>query len=212
MSSKQVTDREKSADAVIAAAETHADAIHQSLSALCKDHLRPGEVMPDFALATHLFGRVLGGTKVEMVESDRKNEVELGDDEPARNARDQIRDLLYTTAVEQREVFTGVYGAEFTSTIISGITPRDPVVLSRFAQEIIDKLDKAQLPAPRIKGAMIDKQAIIATLTAQKKALDESVQAVAREVREAQVTQVEKDRSITKHDKTFSKVATQSAP
>ncbi len=207
MSSKQVTDREKSAEAVSAAGTTHADSIHQALSALFQAHLAPGETMPDFALMCRLFSRSLADTKAGMVKADEAHIAELGDDAPVREARDEIAAKLYSEIVDLREVLIGLFGVKTANAIISGGTPRDPVVLSRFAKDVADKLSQVQLPAPRVKGAKLDKQAIAISLLTQKTELDARLSDVARELREAQATQVAKDRAIGAYDELFAQVA-----
>jgi len=52
MSSKQVTDREKSASSVVAVGDTQAQSIGEALAKRLKPSLHKGETMPDLALVT----------------------------------------------------------------------------------------------------------------------------------------------------------------
>ncbi|WP_438034668.1 hypothetical protein [Sorangium sp. So ce204] len=57
MPSKLVTERQKSANSVVASGEAHAGRIAAELEALLSPHLRKGEKMPDLSLFTHIAGR-----------------------------------------------------------------------------------------------------------------------------------------------------------
>src|SRR5690606_11160363 len=87
-------------------------------------------------------------------------------------------------------------------------TPEDPVALSRFAGEVCSRLQEVDLGPPRVAGAEIDKNALIQQLTAQRNEVNERLETVAVEEREAQVTMVAKQRAIAKYDQTFSGLAT----
>jgi hypothetical protein len=58
MTSKQVNDREKSARAVGAAAETHATQIAAGFTRALTAHLKSGETLPDAGLLARLIGRL----------------------------------------------------------------------------------------------------------------------------------------------------------
>jgi len=208
MPSKQVTDRQKSADAVVAALNTHGIAVAEALDAALSSHLGEGEAMPDVALLLSLVGRALDTQKLKMVRADDAHERELGDDEPARDARDSAVEALYSELVDLREVFIGLYGGTFTNSIFLGITPRDPVVLARFAQMIERNLEECELPAPRIRGALLDKAEEIGKIEGLRAILESHIQAVAREAREAQATQAAKNKAMDDYDQFFSGSAT----
>src|SRR5262245_44243021 len=125
MASKLVTDREKSANAVVAVGETQADAVGQALKDVLKTHLKKGETMPDVALFMRLIARSLDAAKTRMVDADAAHEAELSDDEPIRRARDKATEALSDKLVELREMVTGVYGAATASAIFPGTTPQD---------------------------------------------------------------------------------------
>lgn len=208
MSSKQVTDREKSATAVVAVAETQATAVAEALIPVLTPHLAPGESIPDIALFMTLGARALDAAKARMVASDIAHDAELADDAPVRRARDEAQAALNDKLVELREVITGLYGAAAAARVFAGPTPEDPVVLSRFAGEVAAALATTALPAPRIAGAQIDTAATAAEILALKAALDTSLKDVAREVREAQVTLDAKNRGMADYDVAFAGWAT----
>lgn len=208
MAAKQVTDREKSANAVIAVGETQAEATGVALGKLFKPHLAKGEEMPDIGLVMRLVARALAASKGKMVAADAAHEAELGDDEPIRRARDEAAGALSDKLVELREVITGVYGAAAATTVFPGPAPQDPVVLSRFAGEVVTELGRVKLPAPRIKGAKLDLHETAADLSERRAKLDAQIKDVAKEVREAQATLDEKNQGLAGYDELFGGGAT----
>lgn len=207
MPSKLVTDRQKSADAVSMAADVHAERVHAALSALLSPYLANAETMPDVSILVRLCGRALRATKEQMVTADEAHEAELGDDEPARKARDEAFEELYAELVTQREVLTGLYGAAVATQIMPGETPRDPVVLARFSRAVEKNLTEIPLPASRVKGATLNAADVKATLSGLREALETRIEAVTREVREAQTTQSAKRQSMDTYDGMFGGVA-----
>ncbi len=204
MPSKQVTDRQKSADSIIAAVDTNGPAVDTALQSLLTPHLREGEVLPDGALFLTLVARALGAEKQKLITADETHEAELLDDEPHRKARDSAAEALRQEVIDLREVLTGIYGSTFAAQIVPGTTPRDPVVLARFTQSIEKTLASAALPTSRIKGATLDKVEALATLGALRQTLEQALQAVVREARESQATQVQKDQAMDAFDGAFS--------
>lgn len=208
MPSKQVIDRQKSAEAVIAVGEIHAAAVAPALAAELQPHLGEGETLPDLGLLMRLMARMLQATRTDLVTADEAHEAELADDIPARQDRDTRAQTLFSRMVELREVLQGLYGADLVRAVMPAPTPSDPVVLSRFAGEVLTALAAAQLPPPRIPGATLDIPALVAELQTHRDALAQQLTAVALEVREAQATQVARNRAMDTHDQIFAAVAT----
>ncbi|APR74806.1 Hypothetical protein A7982_00152 [Minicystis rosea] len=208
MSSKQVTDREKSARAVVAAGETQADAIGAALAQVFKPHLRKGEPSPDVSRVAVLLSRALDAAKATMVEADVAHDAEIGDDDGYRKARDEAAADLADRLIELREILTGVYGTATANSVFTSRTPEDPVVLSRFARDIEGALGRVTLPKARIKGAKLDIAETIADLAQRREKLDATLADVARELREAQATLDAKNRAIAAYDEVFGGVAT----
>ncbi len=208
MAAKQVTDREKSAHAVVAAGQTHAEATGAAVGELLKPHLGKGESLPDIGLVMILVARALEAAKTRMVEADAAHEAELGDDDAIRRARDEAATALSDRLVELREVIVGVYGSATAGAVFPGPAPQDPVVLSRFAGEVGAQLERVKLPAPRLKGAKLDLAETAADLRDLRAALDAKIKDVAREVREAQATLAGKTQALAAYDELFGGGAT----
>jgi hypothetical protein len=208
MASRQVTDREKSARSVIAAGEANADLVQSALAEQVKPFLEKGEKVPDYAGMIRLSGRRLGAARDHMVTADEAHEQELADDAPAREERDEAQASLRAELVELREMISGVYGGPTAGRLFVGSTPEDPVLLGRFAGEVADAFKRVKLPAPRVKGAKLDVDEIIASLRDGRVRLEGHLEAVQREIREAQQTAEAKNAAIAAYDTLFTSVAT----
>lgn len=209
MPSKQVIDRQKSANAVIAAGETHAERVAADLDALLSPYLQRGEKMPDLALFTRLITRSLADVRDRMVAADEAHLGELADDGPPREARDDVATELYSELTELREWLTGLYGAAALKRLgFSEATPRDPVHLERFAGEVACALGGKDLPKPRRKGVRWDADETVARIEELREALRGHLKDVAREAREAEATLVAKTAAISAYDERFSRAAT----
>jgi hypothetical protein len=151
-----------------------------------------------------LVGRGCNGTIQSLVNADNVHQAELADDDPARLARDNAATALRQECINLREILTGMYGGAITTQVVPEAVPRDPVMLSRHGQTIEENLARITLPTPRIPGATLDKAAIITRFGTLRQTLDDTIQIVAREVREAQATQSAKDDAMDSFDHFFS--------
>ncbi|MEO0326380.1 MAG: hypothetical protein AAF447_25760, partial [Myxococcota bacterium] len=86
----------------------------------------------------------------------------------------------------------GVYGAQAEEAVFTGRTAMDAVVVARTAGEVATRLEAAPLPEPRVNGATLDVAALAAELRAGRATVEQALDDVAREAREAQVTLTEK--------------------
>lgn len=208
MPSKQVVDRQKSAEAVIAAAETHAERVGTAAEEKLAPFLKGKQPAPNIKALIALASASLASTKKTMVEADEAHVQELGDDDAPRENRDAAQQALSTELVELREWMTGLFGGAAVRKLgFSDQAPRDAVALSRFAGEVVTALKTKPLPAPRKKGVKWDADESIETLTKLRTSLDGFIADVAREAREAQGTLVTKNNAIAAYDESFREVA-----
>lgn len=209
MPSKQVTDRQKNARTVLAALSTHESALARDLGGQLAPHLARGESLPDLALLLSLIGRSLSQATDALVAADTAHEAELRDDAEPRAARDEVADQLRTELVDLRATVLGLYGNPgLVALALQGETPRDPVVLSRFATDVLRACTApATLPSPKVRGAKLDLKELAGLLGPLCKSLDAHLSAVAREEREAQVTLSQKNAALEHFDRTFSAAA-----
>jgi hypothetical protein len=209
MASKAVTDRQKNARAVMAAASTHAESIANGLGPILSARLERGEKLPDLALLTKLLERTLEIASAELVAADAAHQAELRDDDAPRAARDEAAEELRAELVELRSTVLGLYGQTGLKALaLVGETPRDPVVLSRFASDVLSALPTASLPPSKVKGAKLDTKEVAQALAPLLKALDKHMTTVAREEKEAHATLTRKNAAQQVFDERFSSVAT----
>lgn len=202
MASKQVTDRQKGADAVLAIFDAQGGTLASAA----------GPVLGTDAQTVHttlgLLQRALKNSRDAMVQADTAHETELADDPRAREARDEAAAKLSDKVIELRSVITGMYGAATSRAVIVGQTPRDPVALERFVGEIVQNLGAVTWPAPRFAGAGLDAKAVAQDLSGAREALQAALTQVASEEREAQGSLSKKNQAIDEYDRGFTGVAT----
>ena len=123
-------------------------------------------------------------------------------------ARDEAMAALQARFVEFRELLTGLYGSAISRDVFQGEAPRDPVTLARYSGEVAARLEQTKLPEPRQPGAHIDTAAVVDNFAALRKPLEESLKAVAKEVREAQVARQARNEAMDDYDRVFTGIAT----
>ncbi|MCA9651572.1 MAG: hypothetical protein KC501_16765, partial [Myxococcales bacterium] len=209
MPSKLVTDRQKSAAAVIAAARTHGSQAAEAISTTLGPHLAKAEDRPDVELLLELSTRALETAITTLVQADTAHEAELSDDAGPRRQRDELATALYDDLIELKEVATGLLGRGALQPLrLEGTTPRDPTVLVRHAEGVIEALRSAELPKSRVRGAKLHTDEWAQRLSEHTEALSSTLGDVARELREAEATLVAKNQALAEHDRTFGDVAT----
>ncbi len=208
MPSKQVVDRQKSATAVGAAADTHGPKVAAAVSEVVASYLQEGEVMPDVALLLVLAKRLLDDRTASMVAADEAHAAELGDDAPARDAREETSHALRDLLVTARPLLAGVYGPGAPAAVgLVGSLPDDPAMLARKAGEVATALGAADLGEPRSSYVSLDPTALADDLAIGAAAVDAALKKVAAEVREAETTLTAKHGAIDGYDGAFADVA-----
>lgn len=210
MTSKQVTDRSKSALAVSTAGRTHAAEVATALQEILSPALEAGESIPNVALLVELLARTLDTSAHLMVKTDETHHLELSDDAAPRQARDESTVELSDELVELREWIVGLYGAKEVEKFgFTGSTPSDPVVLVRYTQNVIQAFQNiSPWPKPRRAGVTWDVNATVSKLLSLSSALENHIKSVAREAREAEASLQAKHNAMAEYDERFGQVAT----
>lgn len=209
MAARMVVQRERSATSVRSALDAFSERVGAKLTALTASQVGEGEKAPDWAYSMRLLGRALAQGAEAMRKADDAHEQELADDAAPRDARDVAVTKLYDAVVALREVATGLYTSKVLPSLgLVGSTPRDPVLLVRYAENVVDKLGKVALPASRVANAAIDTAGVGCSLQGLVDELSAAVADVGREEREAQLTLSTKRAAIAAHDTLFGGVAT----
>lgn len=209
MPSKLVTDRQKSAEAVIAAGRTHAVAVADAAEKVFEPYVLGKQKVPDLRVLIELAAAALEDSAKRMVQADQAHIRELSDDDAPREARDEVAAALSAEIVDLRDWLRGLYGVSALKQLgFSDATPRDPVALSHFADQVIRALHSKSLPAPKRSGVSWEAKEVVKKLTSMRDALEKHLKDVARESREAEATLVAKNNAIAAYDERFAEVAT----
>lgn len=208
MPSKQVVDRQKEAQAVIAAGTTHAAAIVEGLVALFSPVLQRGEKLPDLDLLLRLALRVLDGAQQDLVDADEAYQRELLDDAEPRQRRDEAAAALREQLMAVRDLMEGLFGeALVRRSGFTSETPEEPVLLSRFARQVSGSMQEVPLPKPRLPGLKINPAELTAELDARRERLDQALADVTRESKEAQASLSARDAATASYDTRYQGVA-----
>lgn len=204
MASKGVTDRQKVAGAIMAAARTHAERVGEQLRETLSVVLEKGETFPDQTLFLRLLARYLEMRTGSIVTADETHLRELGDDRGPRRRRDEAAAALYSAVVGIREALNGAYGRERAKELlnIDGETSDEPVVLLRQANRTLEVLRQPPPDTPplRVQGVGVDFETMAGQL---QPALDELARAVREldvELREQEATLQAKDLALDAFD------------
>lgn len=210
MPSKQVTDREKSARAIVAATEAHAAEIVAGVTRELSPYLKAGEKLPDIGLLVRLFGRKTEADNAALVAADRAHEKELSDDAAPREARDTAAGEVRAVLVDLRAAIDAGYGPTALAQLgLDQAIPVDPSVLAAMAGDVAKALEDAsiKLPNPRRKRMKIDRAGFAEDLRAELPDLQKALAKVSKEEREKDTTQRAKNEAMAKNDATFSACA-----
>lgn len=214
MLSKLVADREQSARTVGAAFSTHGPVAARQLDALLSEATQPDERVPDLVHVVALLHRRLDRARQAMTEADQVHTRELGDDGAVRDARDAAKASVLSLVNSIRLALTSRFGQDFGGRLgASGPAPSAPNDVLSWGKKFHDALANATLPAVDLDADDNDEVGTFSKEVASRKLgqrlsqLEHALADVAREGREAEATQVAKDKAIAAYDRTFSLTA-----
>lgn len=199
MQQKMSSDRLKSALFVTQAARTHRAALVAGLSTrLNRPALDAGALID--GIADGIDGAAEGLRVAAQAHRD-----ELGDDPAVRAERDARAEALYGQMIAVREALGGIYGPACLEALTqTGRLPPRPDMLLESAEALVRALPVV-LPqhTPRF-GAGFDPAEIVESIQAGIEPLRAALKAVAREVREAEATLVQRNKARDLYDAIFS--------
>ena len=208
MASTAVMFREKNAKSVIDSARTNLNKINKGLRKLLLPYIPDGENLLNFEHQILAQIRLLEEKRDKMVSADDLNMVENKEDRAARGVRNEKILALYKALVALRKAIDGLYGGPAAEMLrFSGKTPKEPVALNRFANEVIIALKSSSLPEPKVEGTSIDINFWIGKLETLKEQLNIKVEDVGREQRESEQTMIAKNQAVEDFDEYFSRVS-----
>ena len=211
MLSKLVADREQSARTVGAAFGTHGPVAARLLSELLAGAAQPGEALPDLGFFVTLLQRRLNGASQTMTDADQAHTRELGDDPAARDARDVAKASVLSVVTAIRMALTSRFGQDFGGRLgASGPAPDVPSDVLSWGRKVYNALSSLSLPEVDLQSddndevGTFSKDAALRKLGQRLAQLEAALDAVAREGREAEATQAQKDKAVAAYDRTFS--------
>jgi len=149
-----------------------------------------------------------------MSDADLMHTRELSDDPAARDTRDMAKASVQSLVTSIRLALTSRFGQDFGGRLgTAGPAPDAPNEVLSWGLKVHDALSTLNLPAADLDADDTDDVGVFSQETALRKLgqrlgqLEQALDAVAREGREAEVTQGGKDKAITAYDRAFSLTA-----
>jgi len=211
MLSKLVADREQSARSVGAAFQTYGPLAAAQVADLLREELLEEESLPDVRLFVALLQRRQQRTCQAMTAADQAHVLELGDDAPVRAARDTAKTAVLAIVASIRLSLTSRFGQDFGGRLgASGSAPASPSEILSWGRNVHAALKRLELPAADPNSddndevATFQKEAAVRKLGQRLTQLQDALGDVALEGREAEATQVNKDKAVAAYDQTFS--------
>lgn len=207
---KAVTDREGSAEAVAAAAETHVARVNEAFTKRFGDFATKKEKaekgLPDMGFALVLVARALRASIGALVEASTAHDRELADDDAPREARDAAAAELVRLMVGIRAAVEVVFGKRGLKALgIDGRTPTDAKAILEHTRSFLRHLEDPAMEMPPLiqQGVHVEPQVWAGKLRAPLGKLEAARKVVAREEREAQATGDAKAKAILAFDDMF---------
>ena len=145
-----------------------------------------------------------------MVEADQAHSRELGDDPAVRDERDLAKGAVLSLVTSIRLSLTSRFGQDFGGRLGAfGPSPESPSDVVSWGRKVHDALASLRLPAADLDAdndevGTFSKETALRKLEERLMRLERALADVAREGREAEATQVQKDKAIAAYDRTFS--------
>jgi hypothetical protein len=203
-SSKMVNDRYRSALLVAKIADVSADTAAERLNAAFGAPEDPAEPRPDWAGIMRLVGRTLLAHADRLVAADSALIKELEDDQEPRGRRERARGVLFQRLGSVRSLVRGIYGDTAVNRLgLSGPTPTEPIALHRLGKHLLDNLSLLETMVPVAEGGVLDIPTVRTRLGEEVGALGTAIDDLAREARERDMAQLQKDKIMDEYDVHF---------
>ncbi len=201
--SKAVTLRTRSAEAVTAAATTHAPTVETAVAKLMG--AKAGEAARTLLTAA---ATTLTGAKNKLHSAEAAHVVELADDIPVRKERDEAVDEVRAIMVDMRRTLDAVAPRSYIQAIgLAGGTPEDPTLLRRQAVLVAGGLEREPVPPSRLPDYTFPAAATAKQLRLAAGRLEGALSGIARETKENQESLIKRDQVMDEFDTVFRTVA-----
>ncbi len=169
-----------------------------------------GAVVPDFWALQLFFLEVLRTLRGRVEDTERSHVDELADDAEPRSRRDSADSTLRSRMTELKSFFIGVYKPESVEALgFPRVLGRTPEELLRQVDHLLGHLRAADLvlPAPIVGEVSLPLADIATSLQPLADDLRTALTDVGREVKEANLTQLDRNRAVEEYDKAFLGIA-----
>ena len=208
MASKGVVDREKSAQSVISSAMSNKGKINEELHKVLESYFPDGEELPDFKRIFDALICLLKEKRDKMVVAYNAHMLEQKEDRAARITRNERIVELYNALVVLRGMVSNMYDGPSGELLrFSGKTPKEPLALDIFAQEVVIALRIDSLPEPKVLGTSIDTGFWADKIEALRVRLNNSVENLGNELRQSEQTMITKNQAVADYDEYFARTA-----
>ncbi len=208
MTSKMVTDRQKTSRSLCAAIDTFGPQTVQAVGELCAPHLAHGETMPDLTLLFSLLTKVVQADIDALVLADAELARQHTKDSNIRNERDAANEAIVAALVEFGEVIDGLYGRSARPKVgLANKVSRDPVVVQEQARRVAQTVLDIDL-TPRVKNLQVDLKPYSQSFNSLADSLGNALESLASNLRATDKAQVLKDSAMAHFQKSYLKVAT----
>ncbi|MBK7087274.1 MAG: hypothetical protein IPH53_22595 [Flavobacteriales bacterium] len=201
--SRAVTLSVRSADAVVAAATTHANTVREALTKVLGAGAGDAAVVLLQAGATSL-----KASKDKLLGAETAHIIELSDDIPVRKERDDARVSLREELVRLRPTVEAAAGTDYLARIgMTGGSPEDPSEMQRLAGVVVAGLRREALPASLLPGYVLPAAELATRLEQKARRMGAAMEAINRETKENQETLQKRDRALADFTTVFRAVA-----
>ncbi|MCH9651784.1 MAG: hypothetical protein K0U98_26385 [Deltaproteobacteria bacterium] len=204
MPSKMVTDRQKTALALQAAARRHAGSIAEAFGEKLASTASEGATGIDITNLLIGVGDYLAGIAEAMVQADEAKFGEVHEDRSLRKRHDELAAKLGPELSKVRSAVDAAFGTGASVRVLGleGPMGRDPLVLHRKAQRAIERLGEGSLDglSPLIQGLTLEPEALVAQFEPTTEALGAILESISEGNRDVEARLGEKSASLEGFD------------
>ncbi len=208
--SRKVLSRQRAGISLNAAAAEHGDEAGAGLAALLAPYLGEGESVPDLSLFQNLLSRHHAAQIRLLVRFDEAHAAEIDNDAANRRRRDRATENLYQTLTRIRKVIDATCGDGSCSETLGfgGPVTREPLAVLRKAQRVIERIDAPGFRPPvlGLPGLAADPALWRAELAGPTAELEQAVEALAADHREAETSRRNKNQALADYDLVYGRI------
>lgn len=207
MTSKQVTDRDRSTTTAVSMLSSYAEPVQEGATVALSEFLEEGETMPQVGLLMLLLARSADASRATLKAADEAHERELSDDAKPREDRDAKEVRVGDLTVAARNTVGAIYGPTGLAALgIKDPMPSSTLGRAHYARGLVNALRDPEvvLPEPRAKSMKLDRAELADEIDVELVPLEAAMAEVTREESEAKGTYTAKKTAMEANDQAFS--------